>query len=88
MLPVNITIVLCTIFHHCEILNTCGPLGFKEMGPKNVHMVCVQISDKGMTKKWGKSTKIWGTFKLQYLKLETSFWKTFKGYNQLLDMDI
>ena len=37
------------------------------------HMMCVQKSDMGMTKKWGKSTKIWGTFKLQYLKLETSF---------------
>ena len=52
------------------------------------HMVCVQKCDMGMTKKWGKSAKIWGTFKLQYLKLETSFWQTFKGYNQLLDMDI
>ena len=43
------------------------------------HMVCVQKSDMGMTKKWGKSAKIWGTFKLQYLKLETSFGQTFKG---------
>ena len=24
------------------------------------HMVCVQKSDMGMTKKWGKSAKIWG----------------------------
>ena len=39
----------------------------------HVHMVCVQKSDMGMTKKWGKSTKIWGNFKLQYLKQETSF---------------
>ena len=42
------------------------------MGPKNVHMVCVQISDKGMTKKWGKSAKIRSNFK--YINLETSFW--------------
>ena len=55
---------------------------------KHGHMVCVQKSDMGMTKKRGKSTKIRSTFKLQYLKLETSFWHTFKGYNQLLDMDI
>ena len=54
-------------------------LGLKEMGPKNVHMSCVQMNDKEMTKKWGKSAKIWGSFKLQYLKLETSFWHTFKG---------
>ena len=54
-------------------IQTAGPLGLKELGPKNVHMMCVQISDQGMTKKWGKSAKIWGTFKLQYLKLETSF---------------
>ena len=52
------------------------------------HIVCVQKSDKGMTKKWGKINKIWGSFKLQYLKLETSFWQTFKGYNQVLYMDI
>ena len=31
-------------------------------------MGCVQKSDMGMTKKWGKSAKIWGNFKLQYLK--------------------
>ena len=35
--------------------------------------------DIGMRKRWGKSAKIWGTFKLQYLKLETSFGQTFKG---------
>ena len=29
-------------------------------------MVCVQKSDMGMTKKWGKSAKIQGNFKLQY----------------------
>ena len=52
------------------------------------HMVCVQKSDIERVKKWGKSAKIRGTFKLQYLKLETSFWQTFKGYNQLLYMDI
>ena len=37
------------------------------------HMVCVQKSDMVMTKKWGNINKIWGSFKLQYLKLETSF---------------
>ena len=37
------------------------------------HMVCVQKSDMGMTKNIRKSAKIWGNFKLQYLKLETSF---------------
>ena len=37
------------------------------------HMMCVQKSDMERVKKWGKSTKIWGTFKLQYLKLVTSF---------------
>ena len=51
----------------------------KEMGPKNVHMRCVQISDKGMTKNRRKINKIWGTFTLQYLKLETSFLHAFKG---------
>ena len=39
----------------------------------HVHMVCVLKSDMEGVKKWGKSTKIWGTFKLEYLKLETSF---------------
>ena len=51
----------------------------KKIESKNVHMECVQISNKGRVKKWGKSTKIWGNFKLQYIKLETSFWQTFKG---------
>ena len=37
------------------------------------HMVCVQKSDMGMTKNRRKSAKIWGNFKLQYLKPETSF---------------
>ena len=43
---------------------------------------CDRVCSKkwpGDDKKWGKSTKIWGSFKLQYLKLETSFWQTFKG---------
>ena len=33
----------------------------------------VQISDYGMTKKWGKSAKIRSNFKLQYLKFLTYF---------------
>ena len=45
----------------------------KEMGQKNVHMECVQISIKRRVKKWGKSAKIRSNFKLQYIKLETSF---------------
>ena len=44
-----------------------------ESTTRHGHMVCVQKSDMGMTKKRGKSTKIRSTFKLQYLKLETSF---------------
>ena len=36
-------------------------------------MECVKISDKAKVKKWGKSTQIWGNFKLQLIKLETSF---------------
>ena len=43
------------------------------------HMVCVQKSDIERVKKWGKSAKIRGTFKQQYIKLEKSFWQTFKG---------
>ena len=65
--------------HFFKAERPAGPLGLKRLSQKNVHMECVQISDKGMTKKWGKSTKIRSTFKLQYLKLETSFWQTFKG---------
>ena len=49
-----------------------------EFTTRHRYMGCVKKSDMGMTKKWGKSTKIWGSFKLQYLKLETSFWQTFK----------
>ena len=51
------------------------------------HMVCVQKSDIERVKKWGKSAKIRGTFKQQYIKLEKSFWQTFKGWNQLIYMD-
>ena len=40
------------------------------------HMVCVQKSDMGMTKKWGKSD-IKCNFKLQYFKLDTTFWQTY-----------
>ena len=39
-------------------------------------MRCVKISNKRRVKKWGKSTKIWGNFKLKYIKLETRFWQT------------
>ena len=42
-------------------------------------MGCVQKSDMGMTKKWGKSAKIWGTFKHQYLNVETSCSKASKA---------
>ena len=45
----------------------------------HVHMRCVKISDNGKVKKWGKSTKIWGNFKLKYIKLEIKFCQTFKG---------
>jgi len=60
----------------------------KLLSKKWVQKKCIWCVFMGITKKWCKSTKIWGTFKLQYLKLETGFWQTFKGYNQLLDMDI
>ena len=39
----------------------------------HVHITCVKISNKRRVKKWGKSAKIWGNFKLQYIKLETSY---------------
>ena len=44
-----------------------------ESTTRHGHMVCVQKSDMERVKKCGKSTRILGNFKLQYLKLETSF---------------
>ena len=35
-----------------------GQLGLKRLSQKNVHMRCVKISDKRMTKKWWKSNII------------------------------
>ena len=64
-----------------------GYSALKNWAKKCAYDVCTSKC-QGEGQKVGKSTIIWGTFKLQYLKLETSFWKTFKGYNQLLDMDI
>ena len=38
--------VQCALFL-VFLKSTFGPLGLKEMGPKNVHMRCVQINDMG-----------------------------------------
>ena len=39
---------------------------------KCAYEVC-QNKRQGEDQKWGKSAKIWGNFKLQYIKLETRF---------------
>ena len=48
---------------------------FQRLKPSTTHghMMCVQKSDMKRVKKWGKINKIWGTFKLQHLKLEKSY---------------